>query len=308
MKFHDELNKPGIYKITNIINNKCYIGCCTNFQRRYRKHLCVLKKQKGVNKHLQNAWNKYGEENFVFEIVEIVDYIKNDAELKKSLNIKEQYWVNVLNPCYNIRKICVNTNLGCHWNLSEDTKQKFRNGNRKGKNNYSARPVVLIDLTGNLVAKFDCCKECADYLGIGSANIVTCCKRQTKTLKNTYISLYKNEWDSFYSKNKEALCNLLKSSSKEHKAHIRSLSRLNYYKNNEQAHKQISDRQKRAVLQYDLEGNLLNEFESLLEAKQKTGAKNISSCCTGSQKTSGGFIFKFKNGGRWNNVVSPTAQ
>ena len=307
MKFHDASNKAGIYKIRNILNNKCYIGCAKNFEIRYTKHLSSLKNQKGVNKHLQNAWNKYGEENFVFEIIEAIDFIEDKKELKKVLNIKEQYWVNILKPDYNIRTRCVNSNLGLSWKLSEKARENLRKAAKKGKDNRVSRAVILIDLEGNYIKEFECGKYCAEYLNLNLANITLCCKRQTKTLKNKYISIYKDEWDSLYNQDKVALNKLLKECSEENKTFIRSSSRLNYYANNKECHKQISERQKRPVLQYDLAGNLLNEFESVLEAKQKTGAKNISLCCNGKRKTTGGFIFKFKNGGRWNYDVSSAA-
>ena len=53
----------------------------------------------------------------------------------------------------------------------------------------------------------------------------------------------------------------------------------------------------RAVLQYDLEGNLVNEFESIAEANRKTGVNpdGISAAARGKQRTSGGYIWKFKS-------------
>lgn len=63
-------NKIGIYFITNIIDNKRYIGQTINFNKRKKIHLYKLTNNKHVNKHLQNSWNKYGKENFVFELFE----------------------------------------------------------------------------------------------------------------------------------------------------------------------------------------------------------------------------------------------
>ena len=63
----------GIYKITNLKNHKIYIGSSNNIMRRWYEHLRDLKNQKHCNSHLQNAWNKYGENNFLFEIIEIVE-------------------------------------------------------------------------------------------------------------------------------------------------------------------------------------------------------------------------------------------
>ena len=62
----------GIYKIRNLINNKIYIGSTINFRQRWYTHKTLLTNNKHPNSHLQNAWNKYGPANFVFEIMEIL--------------------------------------------------------------------------------------------------------------------------------------------------------------------------------------------------------------------------------------------
>jgi group I intron endonuclease len=59
----------GIYKIVNNINGKVYVGSSKNLQARKRSHYCYLRGGKHPNKHLQSAWEHYGEENFSFEIV-----------------------------------------------------------------------------------------------------------------------------------------------------------------------------------------------------------------------------------------------
>lgn len=63
----------GIYKITNMVNNKCYIGQSIDINRRFKEHQNGLNKKVGHNPYFQNAWDKYGEENFAFEIIEEVD-------------------------------------------------------------------------------------------------------------------------------------------------------------------------------------------------------------------------------------------
>lgn len=61
-----------IYKITNALNGHFYVGSSVNVRARFWQHRSEL--QKGIHhcQHLQRAWNKYGEDNFGFEIVEQV--------------------------------------------------------------------------------------------------------------------------------------------------------------------------------------------------------------------------------------------
>ena len=60
-----------IYKIINVVNGKLYIGSTMHkFSKRKSEHLTALRKGYHFNSHLQSAWNKYGEENFIFEILE----------------------------------------------------------------------------------------------------------------------------------------------------------------------------------------------------------------------------------------------
>ena len=94
----------GIYRIRNIINNHSYIGQAKDFKERNTYHFYQLKKNIHFNDYLQHAFNKYGEENFVFEILLICDI--------ENLTYYEQLLVDNFNPEYNIRRICVNSNVG----------------------------------------------------------------------------------------------------------------------------------------------------------------------------------------------------
>ena len=79
----------GIYCIENKINHKKYIGQAVSIYDRWAKHKSELYNNKHDNDYLQNAWNKYGEDNFSFSILEIC---KEDA-----LNEKERYYIDLYN-------------------------------------------------------------------------------------------------------------------------------------------------------------------------------------------------------------------
>lgn len=59
--------KSGIYIIRNMANGKIYIGSAVNVNARWGHHRCYLKQGNHQNKHLQNAWYKYGPEQFEFK-------------------------------------------------------------------------------------------------------------------------------------------------------------------------------------------------------------------------------------------------
>lgn len=80
----------GVYKITNTVNGKFYIGSSNNIKNRWRQHKSSLNDGNHGNVHLQNAWNKYGGQNFEFEILEECDQ-KDQFE-------REQFYLNELNP------------------------------------------------------------------------------------------------------------------------------------------------------------------------------------------------------------------
>ncbi len=65
--------KSGIYKIENKVNGKVYVGSSVNINKRFSNHSWKLRGNKHINPHLQNAWNKYGEESFSFDIIEEID-------------------------------------------------------------------------------------------------------------------------------------------------------------------------------------------------------------------------------------------
>ncbi len=117
----------GIYKITNLVNKKFYIGSAVNFKIRFSTHISELNSNTHSNKHLQNAWNKYGKENFLFEILESV-------ENKENLLLREQYYFDTLNPEYNICKKAGN-NLGIKY--SEESRKKISENHAdvSGENN-----------------------------------------------------------------------------------------------------------------------------------------------------------------------------
>lgn len=82
----------GIYQIKNTINDKLYIGQTKNFSNRKRSHLKSLENGTHYNRYLQRSYNKYGQDCFVFEIIE-----RCEVEI---LNTRERYWIRKLQTEY----------------------------------------------------------------------------------------------------------------------------------------------------------------------------------------------------------------
>lgn len=81
----------GIYIITNKIDGKRYIGQSIDIFRRFQEHRCVSHE---TNVHLKRALQKYGKENFTYEILEECE--------ESELNEKEIYYIQKLKPEYNV--------------------------------------------------------------------------------------------------------------------------------------------------------------------------------------------------------------
>ncbi len=126
----------GIYQIINKVNGKRYIGSAVNIKTRWSQHISDLRKKKHHSRQLQNSWNKYGENNFVFSVLLYCS--------KKSLIYNEQIMLDKYqsaNPSfgYNMRPIA-ESNLGKI--VSEKTKEKIRKSALRGKDNPSSRQEV----------------------------------------------------------------------------------------------------------------------------------------------------------------------
>lgn len=105
----------GIYSITSKVNGKRYIGSSNRICVRWTQHLQKLKSNNHHNTYLQNHYNKYGENDLLFAVVEVVE--RGDLSLQdfKSLLLeREQAYLDNWEEChFNIQKIAVSSLLGC---------------------------------------------------------------------------------------------------------------------------------------------------------------------------------------------------
>lgn len=79
----------GVYRVTNKINGKVYIGSSQNVRARWNLHRSELRRGVHGNSYWQREWNRYGGDAFVFEMIELVG---EPAQLL----VVEQRWIDRL--------------------------------------------------------------------------------------------------------------------------------------------------------------------------------------------------------------------
>lgn len=109
----------GIYSITCTVNNIVYIGSTEiSFKKRWKKHKQRLRNNYHENNYLQNTWNKYGESNFIFEIVEQLNNVDKVKE-------RESYWLSLYFS--KGRKYCFNlSDHTCGGNTVKDEESRLK--------------------------------------------------------------------------------------------------------------------------------------------------------------------------------------
>ena len=300
----------GIYSITNKLNGKRYIGQTYDFKGRWMRHRSYLKHNTEHNSHLQAAWNKYGAENFEFEIIEVCPFEKLDE--------REIYWINY----YDSKRTGYNFadgGLGCKgYKHSNEEIMKMRMI-------QNPEPILQIDLQGNILNEFVSAGEAGDYLGKTSVSgIKRCCDGDKYKQAYGYIWIYKKDLESFkledhitvhktdipvsqYSLNNEFIKDWesAKIASKEIEGSAHEILRVctgkrisykNYiwkYTNKEyiydETRRLISDKLKDkkdeetlTVLQYSPNGTLIKKWTNAVEAVSSDYDDNsIRSCCNG---------------------------
>lgn len=256
----------GIYKIKNTINNFSYIGSSKDIKRRFRNHKYFLRANKHGSIYLQRSWNKYGENNFIFEILETVD-------LQKDLENREQYHIDNTKCLYNLCKTAGNTFGYKH---TEETKRKISESNKGKVLSNEVKNKISKALKGRKLSK-----EVRKKISISKKGKL---KKYSKDFieKATerillYKGSFKNNKHSDDSKLKMSLSQKGKKQSEETKL---KRAKLLY----------------KSILQYDKNMNFIKEWESIKEASEVLNIRRtfISSVLTNIKKSAKGFIFKYK--------------
>lgn len=172
----------GIYIIHSILYSaRIYVGSTTNFKFRWRDHLKHLRGNRHPNNILQYHFNKYGESDLAFEVLESGEYLD-----KNHLLSREQGWFdhfkyqNTNLPYFNIVPTAGNS-LG--YRCTEDTKQKLRLANLgliqsketiQRKIDSLKKPVFQYDLQGNFIKGWKSAIDAAVGLELHKSSISNC--------------------------------------------------------------------------------------------------------------------------------------
>lgn len=181
-----------IYKITNIQNNKVYIGQSIRpVNQRFQRHINDALNNI-LDTHFARAIRKYGKENFIIEEIDT-------ANTQEELNEKEQYWIKYYNSVidgYNetdaISKCGGNTYQSKTDEEMEVIKDKIRQ-TKIGNKNPMAKKIKRINIFTYEIDIFDTVISCAKACGIQSGKTFI-----TNRLNRKIKSPFKNTWKFEY--------------------------------------------------------------------------------------------------------------
>ena len=134
------MTESGIYQITSICNGRIYIGSSKNLEQRKKNHFRCLKYNRHENNKLQRAYNKYGVDNFTFEVLL---YCTPDNCL-----LYEQFCLDNLNPYFNINRTAF-----------KPPSRKNKTWKNTDTHRQNCKTAALLREKENLIKKFEEEKE-----------------------------------------------------------------------------------------------------------------------------------------------------
>ena len=174
-----------VYRITDLINNKIYIGATTEGAGvRFIHH--IQRANSGSQYPIHRAIREHGKENFKVEILEMCDDLP-------SMNEKEAYWIAKLSSTN--KEIGYNVKVGGGIRFqSEESKAKI-SLIHKGKTAHNRTPILQYNTEGRLIKEYNSISEATIETGITKTSILRVLNKQATRFskKNPYVWAYKPE-------------------------------------------------------------------------------------------------------------------
>ena len=171
---HDNLPVcSGIYSITHVATKRRYIGSARNLRRRIWDHRSRLRHERHGNLHLQRAWNKYGEKEFAFEVLETC------LDSPAVLIVKEQAWIDQhIDLLFNSRKIAEQFS-GIWYRMEESIPTKEAAGRRMKAYRQTTSTLICQYCSKEFVATNPCThiKFCSRHCNYASKRFHRLCER-----------------------------------------------------------------------------------------------------------------------------------
>lgn len=286
----------GIYKITNKINSKCYIGQSINIERRFIHH---KKYRYGFqnNKVLYKAIQKYGIDNFDFEIIEEC--------LQEELDKKEKYYIEKYNAYYNGYNMTKGGDGKNGYRLTQESIEKMKKSlkehYKKHPNTQETKDKRIKSLKEYYKSHPEACNKIAErnknrsreslLKAVQKAGEANRRKVYQYDVKGNFIK----EHISIISASKEIKCS---PTTIAHACKGQARTAFGFvwsYEYNGIKINAINPKIK-IVLQYDLDNNLIRKYHSTREAERESGIAHnyISECCRGKKKQVGGFKWAYE--------------
>ena len=125
------MKQSGVYIIINKKSGRRYIGSSVNLRARFKAHLKSLGQGKHANRHLQRAWDHYGEDAFQFLMLEVCP--------PEDCRVREQWHLDNTEPddLYNIAKNAYCPLIGVRTGKKNSPEQNAKIGEaNRGRPNY----------------------------------------------------------------------------------------------------------------------------------------------------------------------------